>query len=42
MKIFSAKILEYFKSLAQNIDCEYRGGSNEYPESMFWVKNKKK
>ena len=32
---------------AQNIDCEYtlepprRGGSNEYPQSMFWNKNKK-
>ena len=33
---------------AQNIDCGYtletprRGGSNEYPQSMFWNKNKKK
>ena len=33
---------------AQNIDCRYtlepprRGGSNEYPQSMFWSKNKKK
>ena len=32
---------------AQNIDCGYtlepplRGGSNEYPQSMFWIKNKK-
>ena len=33
---------------AQNIDCGYtleppprRGGSNEYPQSMFWNKNKK-
>ena len=31
---------------AQNIDCGYmlepprRGGSNEYPQSMFWNKNK--
>ena len=31
----------------QNIHCGYkleplrRGGSNEYPECMFWVKNKK-
>ena len=31
---------------AQNIDCGYtleppwRGGSNEYPQSMFWSKNK--
>ena len=33
-------------SLAQNIDCGFslepprRGGSNEYPQSMFWIKNK--
>ena len=32
---------------AQNIDCGYmlemprRGGSIEYPQSMFWTKNKK-
>ena len=32
---------------AKNIDCWYsleppwRGGSNEYPQSMFWNKNKK-
>ena len=32
---------------AQNIDCGYtlelprRRGSNEYPQSMFWSKNKK-
>ena len=32
---------------AQNIDCGYtleppcRGGSNEYTQSMFWIKNKK-
>ena len=32
---------------AQDIDCGYtlepprRGGSNEYPQSMFWSKNKK-
>ena len=32
---------------AQNIDCGYtlepprRGGSNKYPQSMFWSKNKK-
>ena len=31
--------------LAENIDCGYtlgpprRGGSNEYPQSMFWSKN---
>ena len=34
-------------TFAQNIDCEYtlepprRCGSNEYPQSMFWGKNKK-
>ena len=32
---------------AQDIDCGYtlesrRGGFNEYPQSMFWIKNKKK
>ena len=36
-----------FNKFAQNIDCGYMlesarpGGSNEYPQSMFWVKNKK-
>ena len=36
-----------FLIFAQNIDCGYtlepprRGGSNEYPQSMFWGKNKK-
>ena len=37
----------FFNIFAQNIDCGYtlepprRGGSNEYPQSMFWSKNKK-
>ena len=37
----------FFLYFAQNIDCGYtlepprRGGSNEYPQSMFWSKNKK-
>ena len=37
-----------FLIFAQNIDCGYTleppqwGGSNEYPQSMFWSKNKKK
>ena len=37
----------FFFFFAQNIDCRYkleqphRGGSNEYPQSMFWCKNKK-
>ena len=47
MKIFSGKFLLFFFIYAQNIDCGYtlepprRGGSNEYPQSMFWSKNKK-
>ena len=38
----------FFPIFAQNIDCGYMlelpwwGGSNEYPQSMFWIKNKKK
>ena len=37
----------FFLIFAQNIDCGYklepprRGGSNKYPQSMFWGKNKK-
>ena len=47
MKIFPGKIFDIFLIFAQNIDCGYtlepprRGGSNEYPQSMFWSKNKK-
>ena len=47
MKIFSRKKVDIFLIFAQNIDCGYmleppcRGGSNEYPQSMFWGKNKK-
>ena len=39
--------MKFFDIFAQNIDCGYmleppqRGGSNEYPQSMFWSKNKK-
>ena len=48
MKIFSKQFLIFFLFLLQNIDCGYtlepprRGGSNEYPQSMFmfWSKNK--
>ena len=29
-----------FDSFVQNIDCGFRGGSNEYPQSMFWIKIK--
>ena len=53
MKIFSRENFDIFLIFAQNIDCVYmlkpprrgglpwRGGSNEYPQSMFWSKNKK-
>ena len=40
-------MFDIFNTFAQNIDCGYtlepprRGGSNEYPQSMFWSKNKK-
>ena len=44
---FQIKILIFFQISAQNIDCGYslepprRGGSNEYPQSMFSRRNKK-
>ena len=44
---FQLKIFDIFLIFAQNIDCEYtlepprQGGSNEYPQSMFWSQNKK-
>ena len=44
---FHMTIFDIFLIFAQNIDCGYtlepprRGGSNEYPQSMFWSKNKK-
>ena len=44
---FQIKILIFFNISAQNIDCGYslepprRGGSNEYPQSMFLSRNKK-
>ena len=44
---FQIKISDIFHIPAQNIDCEYslepprRGGSNEYPQSMFLSRNKK-
>ena len=46
MKIFSGIYFIFFLIFAQNIDCGYtlepprRGGSNEYPPSLFWNKNK--
>ena len=39
--------MNIFLIFTQNIDCGYtleppqRGGSDEYPQSMFWSKNKK-
>ena len=44
---FHWKNFDIFLTFAQNIDCGYTlepprpGGSNEYPQSMFWSKNKK-
>ena len=44
---FLQKNFDIFLIFAQNINCGYtlepprRGGSNEYPQSMFWSKNKK-
>ena len=44
---FQQKIFDVFLNFAQNIDCRYtlepprRGGSNKYPQFMFWIKNKK-
>ena len=44
---FYWKFFDIFLIFAQNIDCGYtlepprRGGSNEYPQSMFWSKKKK-
>ena len=43
---FQIKISDIFHISAQNIDCRYslepprRGGSNEYPQSMFLSRNK--
>ena len=44
---FQMKTSDIFHISAQNIDCRYslepprRGGSNEYPQSMFSSRNKK-
>ena len=44
---FQIKNSDIFYTSAQNIDCGYsleppwRGGSNEYPQSMFFSRNKK-
>ena len=43
LKIFRYKNYDIFHISAQNIDCGYslepprRGGSNEYPQSMFYA-----
>ena len=43
---WSSLLLIFFSNiLTQNIDCGYtlrQGGSNVYPQSMFWIKSKKK
>ena len=44
---FSVQNFDIFLIFTQNIDCGYtvepprRGGSNEYPQSIFWIINKK-
>ena len=44
---FQIKTSDIFHIPAQNIDCRYslepprRGGSNEYPQSMFWAEMRK-
>ena len=44
---FQIKKSDNFQVYAQNIDCGYslepprQGGSNEYPQSMFFIRNKK-
>ena len=46
-RTFSDKNSDIFHISAQNIDCGYplepprRGGSNDYPQSMFLSRNKK-
>ena len=48
MKIFRKKNSDIFHISAENIDYVYsleppkRGGSNEYPQSVFLIRNKKK
>ena len=47
MENFPIKNSDIFHISSQNIDCGYslepprRGGSNEYPQSMFLIRNKK-
>ena len=48
MKIFRSKFWYFFHISSQNKDCGYslepprRGGSNEYPQSMFLSRIRKK
>ena len=41
---FQETNFDIFLIIAENIDCGYtfelRGSSNEYPQSMFWSKNR--
>ena len=40
---FQMKFFNIFLIFSQNIDCRYTlEPPNEYPQSMFWSKNKKK
>ena len=39
---FQMNIFNIFLIFSQNIDCGYTLESNEYPQSMFWSKHKKK
>ena len=47
MKNFIGKFFDIFNIFFQNIDCGYtfepphQGCSNEYPQSMFWIKDNK-
>ena len=45
VKLGYAEVNLFFLFLLENIDCGYSlerlGGSNKYPQSMFWSKNKK-
>ena len=45
-KKFHWKKFDVFNKIAQNIDCGYtelpqQGSSVEYPQSIFWIENKK-
>ena len=48
IKYFRLKIVDIFLIFPQNIDCGFslepprQGGSNEYPQFMFWSKKQEK